>query len=252
MIVVLWINNSISINDNGAKKPIASINRPIVRDISGKHVHDFKYLPEWMYRNAVYVAHTNIALLKSTGSVSENGSVRIASRSLAIPAPVSTLTIRSYPAMPAGSSDENTLNIRCRTYAPVSNLESDRVTVHGVVTEDVVSATGKILIMAGSKVVGPALIDPENRRLKSDFSYWSIFVDETEIKVQARLLEEMGGLSGIEGKQVPAENVDHQPPATVSDRYNMFFPEASPFCLEVKGEFSLRDVKAERTQKDIL
>lgn len=252
LIVVQRITNSISLKNKISQKPDISIDRPLVRDVSGNPIQNFKYLPEWMYLDVVVTPPKHNIDTKWDSSGFHRSFDRIASQLPDILAPTSTLAIRSYPGMPADNVDGNTLEIRCRTYAAVSNLEGNRVTVHGVVTEDVVSATGKILIMAGSKVVGSALIDPENRRLKSDFNYWSIFVDETEIKVQARLLEKVGGLSGIQGKQISAERLDQQRCTRTSDKHYILFPEASPFCLEVKGDISLRDVKAEqRTQGSI-
>ena len=78
------------------------------------------------------------------------------------------------------------------------------VTIPGVVTQEVVSSAGKILIMAGSRVVGSALLDPENGRFKSD-GLWSVIFDDTELKVQAELLDRPSGLPGILGQETSNE-----------------------------------------------
>ena len=58
--------------------------------------------------------------------------------------------------------------------------------------------------MAGSRVVGSGLLDPENGRFKSD-GLWSIFFDDTELKVQARVLDRPAGLPGILGQETSNE-----------------------------------------------
>jgi hypothetical protein len=152
------------------------------------------------------------------------------------------LTIRTG-IDPSGSTAANTLGIQCRTYVPISNARRRNVTIHGVVTQDVVSSAGKILIMAGSRVVGKATFDPENGRLKSN-GLWSVFTDSTEIKVQARLLDGPGGLAGILGQETSNEGEAVQREAVLRDGRYIFVPGNASFTLEVSGDFSLRDVKS--------
>lgn len=89
--------------------------------------------------------------------------VSTAARSF-VGAPATMLSIR---ADPPDQTLPKTLAIQCRTSAAVSNAHGRSVTIHGVVTQEVVSSTGKILIMAGSRVLGSGLLDPENGRFKS-------------------------------------------------------------------------------------
>ncbi|MBV8641855.1 MAG: hypothetical protein JO070_10745 [Verrucomicrobia bacterium] len=153
--------------------------------------------------------------------------------------PMTTLCIRA-DTIPSGSNVAKTLLIQCRTYAPISNSRRRNVTIHGVVTQDVVSSSGKILIMAGSRVTGGAFLDPENARLKSEGS-WSVFTDNTEIKVQARLMDGAAGMPGILGQETSEEDEALRTEAVVRDGRYVFVPEKAPFTLEVYGDITFRD-----------
>jgi hypothetical protein len=142
----------------------------------------------------------------------------------------------------SGPAVGNTLGIQCRTYVPVSNARRRNVTIHGVVTQDVVSSAGKIVIMAGSRVVGRAAVDPENGRLKST-GLWSVFCDSTEIKIQARLLDRYAGMAGMLGQETNEDEALHRE-AVVRDGRYVFVPEKTSFTLEVYGDISLQDIKS--------
>jgi len=156
--------------------------------------------------------------------------------------PITMLSIRAG-IDPSGSSVANTLGIQCRTCVPISNARRRNVTIHGVVSQDVVSSAGKILIMAGSRVVGRAVFDPESGRLKSN-GLWTVFSDSTEIKVQARLLDGFAGMAGILSQGTSNEDEALQREAVARDGRYIFVPEKSSFTLEVYGDVSLRDVKS--------
>ncbi len=130
-----------------------------------------------------------------------------------------------------------TLAIRCRTSTAISNAHGRTVTIHGVVTQEVVSSAGKILIMAGSRVVGSGILDPENGRYKSN-GLWSVFFDDTELKVEAELLDRPSGLPGILGEEVSSEV-----PGEVMAPHSILVPKDSPFVLELHGGILLRDLK---------
>jgi hypothetical protein len=112
-----------------------------------------------------------------------------------------SVTMLSIRVDPLQNTVAKTLAIQCRTSVPFSNSHGRTVTIHGVVSEEVVSSTGKILIMAGSRVVGSGRLDLENGRFKSD-GLWSIFFDDTELQVQAQLLDRPEGLPGISARRV--------------------------------------------------
>jgi len=154
--------------------------------------------------------------------------------------PITMLSIRIDSS---GSTAANRLWIQCRTYVPISNARRRNVTIHGVVTQDVVSSAGKILIMAGSRVVGRAAFDPDNGRLKSN-GVWVVFSDGTEIKVQARLLDGFAGMAGMLGQGTSNEDEALQREAVLRDGRYVFVPEKASFTLEVYGDILLRDVKS--------
>jgi hypothetical protein len=158
--------------------------------------------------------------------------------------PMTTLCIRADTVF-SESTVAKTLLIQCRTYAPTSNSRGRNVTVHGVVTQDVVSSSGKILIMAGSSVAGGAFVDPENGRLKSE-GIWSVFIDNTEIEVQARLMDGAAGMPGILGQETSNEDESVRRAAVVRDGRYVFVPEKAPFTLEVYGDISFHDATSNR------
>lgn len=98
--------------------------------------------------------------------------------------------------------------------------------------------------MAGSRVVGRAAFDPENGRFKSN-GLWTVFSDDTEIKVQARLLDGSAGMSGMLGQGTSNEDEALQREAILRDGRYGFVPENASFTLEVYGDNSLRDGKSQ-------
>ena len=153
---------------------------------------------------------------------------------IAVSPPITMLSIRVDPLQ---NTVAKRLAIQCRTTVPFSNVKGRTVTIYGVVSQEVVSSTGKILIMAGSKVVGSGRLDLENGRFKSN-GQWSIFFDDTELQVQARLLDRPEGLPGILGRE-PANEDESRPGGRT-----IVVPRNAPFILELGGEIQLRDLKS--------
>jgi hypothetical protein len=150
-----------------------------------------------------------------------------------------SITMLSIRVDPVQNSVAKTLAIQCRTSVPFSNAQGRIVTIHGVVSQEVVSCTGKILILAGSRVVGSGRLDLENGRFKSD-GLWSIFFDDTELQVQAQLLDRPAGLPGILG----LEALNEDEALRKRDGRFITVPRSAPFVLEVHGEIQLRDLKS--------
>jgi hypothetical protein len=151
-------------------------------------------------------------------------------------------TMLSIRADPPGQATPATLAIPCRTSDAISNAHGRAVIIDGVVTQEVVSSSGKILIMAGSRVIGSGLLDPENGRFKSD-GLWSIFFDGTELKVRAQLLDRPAGLPGMLGEGSNEDEV-LQKKAITRDGRPIFVPTGTPFVLEVHGEIQLHDLNS--------
>jgi hypothetical protein len=150
-----------------------------------------------------------------------------------------SITMLSIRVDPVQNTVAKTLAIQCRTSVPFSNAHGRTVTIDGVVSQEVVSSTGKILIMAGSRVVGSGRLDLENGRFKSD-GLWSIFFDDTELQVQAQLLDRPAGLPGILGQEALNEDEAFRRP----DDRSIIVPRNAPFVLELRGEIQLRDLKS--------
>jgi hypothetical protein len=150
-----------------------------------------------------------------------------------------SITMLSIRVDPVQNTKAKTLAIQCRTSVPFSNAHGRTVTIHGVVSQEVVSSAGKILIMAGSRVVGSGRLDLENGRFKSD-GLWSIFFDDTELQVQAQLLDRPAGLPGILGQEALIEDEVLRR----RDGRSIIVPRNAPFVLEARGEIQLRDLKS--------
>jgi hypothetical protein len=155
---------------------------------------------------------------------------------MAVSPPITMLSIRVDPQQ---NVTAKTLAIHCRTTVPLSNVHGRTVIIHGVVSEEVVSSTGKIVIMAGSRVVGSGRLDLENGRFKSN-GRWSIFIDDTELQVQAQLLDRPEGLPGILGREPLNEDQTLRGP----DSRSIVVPRNAPFVLELRGEIQLHDLKS--------
>ncbi len=97
--------------------------------------------------------------------------------------------------------------------------------------------------MAGSRVVGSGLLDPENGRFKSN-GLWSIFFDDAELKVQAQLLDRPAGLPGVLGQETSDVDATFQREAVRGADRSFFLPRNAPFVLEIHGEILLRDLKS--------
>jgi hypothetical protein len=164
-------------------------------------------------------------------------------RSSEAPLQVTMLSIRLDPT---DGAVPNTLSVQCRTSLAVSNIHGSAVSIQGVVTQEVVSSTGKILIMAGSRVAGGAILDLENNRFKSD-GQWSIYFNDTELKVHARLLDRPHGLSGIIGQVRATENGNSEPDRILPASHLVVVPANSAFTLDACGEIELRDMTSTGT-----
>jgi hypothetical protein len=159
------------------------------------------------------------------------------------PLQATTLSIRAEPTDDAAA---NALSVQCRTSCAVSNIHGTAVSIQGVVTQEVVSSSGKILILAGSRVVGSAILDVESNRFKSD-GQWSIHFNDTELKVHARLLDRPHGLSGIIGHVRAGKTGNSGTDSIPAANRLIVVPANSPFTLDARGEIELRDLASNET-----
>jgi hypothetical protein len=201
---------------------------------------DLRPLTRFWYPENLVFQRRNFSVLRHATEIRTNKTEISTEAQVSANDSVTMLSIRVDPPEPTMAK---TLAIRCRTSTAISNAHGRTVTIHGVVTQEVVSSAGKILIMAGSRVVGSGLLDPENGRFKSD-GLWSVFFDETELKVEAELLDRPSGLPGILGEEISNEDLGARREGTMQDSRSILVPKNAPFVLELHGEILLRDLKA--------
>jgi hypothetical protein len=147
------------------------------------------------------------------------------------------LSIRVDPTEQIGSK---TLAIQCRIAWP-SMARTARPSRYTALSRKVVSSSGKILIMAGSRVLGSGLLDCENGRFEPD-GLWSVFFDETELQVQAQLLDRPAGLPGLLGQDTSNEEEALEKEEVMRNRRSIFVPQNAPFLLQIHGRILLRDL----------
>jgi hypothetical protein len=199
------------------------------------------YQPTRVWSPQIFVLRSlDSSAYRPVTEIATNGKCNSGESPTTVHAPITMLSIRV-------DQPEQTLTkfltIQCRSSAPITNAYGRTVTLRGVVTQEVVSSAGKILIMAGSRVVGSAVLDPENGRFKSD-GLWSVIFDDTELKVQAELLDRPSGLPGVLGREASNEQAALQSEATMRDGRLIFIPKNAPFVLELHGQFVLRDLNS--------
>ena len=71
---------------------------------------------------------------------------------------------------------------------------------------------------------------------------WSIFFDNTEMKVRARILDRPGGMIGVIGQVKPAEGGVSKANTDAGGGRLVVVPANAPFTLELHGEIQLRDL----------
>ena len=132
--------------------------------------------------------------------------------------------------------------IPCRLEAPLSNSkDGSNLIIRGVVTDNIAGSSGKILIEAGTKVVGVGHIDALTGRIKS-YGTWSLVSANHALRARARLLEYAGGRDGIRGQETSPEAQTLQRQAIIRDGVYLYVPDQREFTLELLGQFRLEDL----------
>jgi hypothetical protein len=133
--------------------------------------------------------------------------------------------------------------IPCRLSGPISNAkDGSRILIHGVVIENITSSSGKILIEAGTQVLGVGQIDSLTGRIKS-YGRWSLVTDKHELRAKARLLEYASGREGLRGRETSPEAPELQKQAIVRDGIYLYVPDQADFTLQLLGQFELTDLR---------
>jgi hypothetical protein len=132
--------------------------------------------------------------------------------------------------------------IPCRLEAPLSNArDGSKVVIRGVVTDNIAGSSGKIVIEAGTKVLGAGHIDALAGRIMS-YGTWTLVTAYHSLRARARLLEYPGGRDGMRGQETSPEPQGLQKQAIIRDGIYLYVPDQHEFTLELLGEFRLEDL----------
>jgi len=135
---------------------------------------------------------------------------------------------------------ETELRVRCKTDRSVSNIDV-HIPIFSVVQDDVVSAAGKILIPAGSKVFGQGYCDAERGRLLSR-GRWTFYLSDHQIGIQGTLWD-ASHVEGLAGEEI-SEGLDENRVKQViyRDGIYLYIPSGTEFTLRLQGEISVEDL----------
>jgi hypothetical protein len=145
-------------------------------------------------------------------------------------------------------TDTSFATIPCRLAGAVSNgADGHHIVINGVVTDNIAASSGKILIEAGTRVVGSGWLDTLAARIKGS-GKWSLVTNNHVLKFDASLLEYAGGLDGLRGVETSPEPDAVQRAAVVRDGLYLYVPDRRPFALQIKGGFELSDLEPAREE----
>jgi hypothetical protein len=132
------------------------------------------------------------------------------------------------------------LRVRCKIGRALSGSDR-RIMIDGVVQEDVVSSAGKILIPAGSTVVGQGYCDPRQNRILAK-GRWTFYLNDHQIAIEGTLWanEQQEGLPGQESGTGLAESKIRQ--TVCHDGIRLSVAEGTDFILRLTGNISVRDL----------
>lgn len=135
---------------------------------------------------------------------------------------------------------QQTLLVRCKVGRALHGIER-RLTVDGIVQEDVVSGAGKILIPAGSTVVGQGYCDYARNRILAT-GRWTFYLSDHQITIDGTLWanEQQEGLGGQEAEVGLNESRIKEPIYPGAPR--LFVSEGTDFVLHLTGNISVRDL----------
>jgi hypothetical protein len=113
--------------------------------------------------------------------------------------------------------------------------------IDGVVQEDVVGSAGKILIPAGSTVIGQGYCDPRQNRILAE-GRWAFYLSDHQIAIEGTLWanEQQEGLPAQESGTGLDESKINQ--TVCHDGIHRSVPEGTDFVLRLTGNISVRDL----------
>jgi hypothetical protein len=139
------------------------------------------------------------------------------------------------------AANQSQITVHCKTLRDVNNLE-ERITIVGNVQEDLVSSVGKIIVPAGTKVIGEGFCDPERNRILSR-DRWTFYVSDHLIRVTATMLDPLND-EGLRSTQDPNLNEAGVKQAIYRDGTYVNIPDGSDFLLRITGNVSIEELNS--------
>ena len=142
---------------------------------------------------------------------------------------------------PVVETRESQVTVHCKTLRDVNNL-AQRITIVGKVQEDLVSSVGKIIVPAGTKVIGEGFCDPDRNRILSH-DRWTFYLSDHLIRVTATMLDPLSA-EGLRSTQDPNLNDAGVRQAIYRDGTYVNIPDASDFLLRITGNISIEELNS--------
>ena len=142
---------------------------------------------------------------------------------------------------PGAETNESQVTVHCKTLRDINNL-NERITIVGNVQEDLVSSVGKIIVPAGTKVIGEGFCQPERNRILSH-DRWTFYVSDHLIRVTATMLDPLNA-EGLKSVQDPNLNDAGVKQAIYRDGTYISIPDGSDFLLRITGNVSIEELNS--------
>jgi hypothetical protein len=142
---------------------------------------------------------------------------------------------------PGAETNESQVTVHCKTLRDINNL-NERITIVGNVQEDLVSSVGKIIVPAGTKVIGEGFCQPERNRILSH-DRWTFYVSDHLIRVTATMLDPLNA-EGLKSVQDPNLNDAGVKQAIYRDGTYINIPDGSDFLLRIAGNVSIEELNS--------
>jgi len=142
---------------------------------------------------------------------------------------------------PAAATSDSQVTVHCKTLRDINNLE-ERITIVGKVQEDLVSSVGKIIVPAGTKVIGEGCCNPERNRILAQ-DRWTFYVSDHLIRVTATMLDPLNA-EGLRSTQDPNLNAAGVKQAIYRDGTYINIPDGSDFLLRITGNVSIDELNS--------
>ena len=142
---------------------------------------------------------------------------------------------------PTTETSETQVTVHCKTLRDVNNLDQ-RITIVGNVQEDLVSSVGKIIVPAGTKVIGEGFCDSDRNRILSH-DRWTFYVSDHLIRVTATMLDPLNA-EGLRSTQDPNLNDAGVRQAIYRDGTYINVPDGSDFLLRISGNISVEELNS--------